>query len=132
MSAKTDALSAARLLLRASRKKDGGIDSKKALSLVKRIGESKPRNYLGVLDSFKRLLRLELASSQASVESATDLDDDAKKELEADLKSKYGSDLTVEYSTNPDLIGGLRVKVGSDVWDGTVKSRLERLSTAFS
>jgi len=132
MSAKSDALSAARLLLRASRNKNGGIDGKKAKSLVKRIGDAKPRNYLMMLDSFKRLVRLEIEASLAHVESAIELDADTKKGLEADLKSKYGKETTVEYSTNEELLGGLRIRVGSDVWDGTVKSRLEQLSLAFS
>ena len=49
----------------------------------------------------------------------------------ADLKSKYGDDLTFEFAINPELVGGMRVKVGSDVWDGSVKNRIERLSNKF-
>ena len=48
------------------------------------------------------------------------------------LKKKYGKDVSFQYSVNPDLIGGLRIRVGSDVWDGTVKSKLDRLSLALS
>jgi F-type H+-transporting ATPase subunit delta len=43
------------------------------------------------------------------------------------LKTKYGSDLTTEFIVDPRLLGGMRVRVGSDVWDGTVRNRLERL-----
>ena len=132
MSAKKDALSAARLLLRASRKKDGGISSQKAKSLVKRIGEAKPRNYLAILGAYQRLLRLELEASQAKVESAVEIDEKTRSSLEADLKKKYGSELSVDYAINEELIGGMRVRVGSDVWDSTVKTRLERLSLALS
>ena len=132
MSAKKDALSAARLLLRASRKKDGGISAQKAKSLVKRIGDEKPRNYLSILSAFQRLLRLELEAAQAKVESAVEIDEVTKKSLEKDLRSKYGKELEVEYSINEELIGGMRVRVGSDVWDSTVKSRLDRLSLALS
>jgi F-type H+-transporting ATPase subunit delta len=45
----------------------------------------------------------------------------------ANLKKKYGSDLTTEFVVNPELLGGMRIRVGSDVWDGTVRNRLERL-----
>ncbi len=33
----------------------------------------------------------------------------------------------MEFKSNPGLLGGMRVRVGSDVWDGSVKNRLERL-----
>jgi len=44
-----------------------------------------------------------------------------------DLKAKYGSDLATDFKINPDLLGGLRIKIGSDVWDGSVRNRLTRL-----
>ena len=43
------------------------------------------------------------------------------------LKKKYGADLTSEFAVDPTLLGGVRVRVGSDVWDGTLRNRLERL-----
>jgi F0F1-type ATP synthase delta subunit len=36
-----------------------------------------------------------------------------------------------EHRTEPRLIAGLRVRVGSDVWDGTVRGRIERFARAF-
>lgn len=125
-------MSAARLLLRASRREDGAIDGDKAKQLVKRIGESKPRNHLLILDTFRRLLRLELEAREARIESAVELSGETRQSLEADLAAKYGNDIRFHYSTNADLVGGLRIRVGSDVWDGTVKSRLDRLSLALS
>ena len=50
-----------------------------------------------------------------------------KSELVANLKKKYGGDLTTEFAVDPALLGGMRIRVGSDVWDGTVRNRLERL-----
>lgn len=132
MSARTDALSAARLLLRASKREDGAIDGGKAKDLVRRIGEARPRNHLLILDAFCRLLRLELEAREARIESAVELSSETRESLESDLVTKYGNDINFHYATNPDLLGGLRIRVGSDVWDGTVKSRLDRLSLAFS
>ncbi len=45
----------------------------------------------------------------------------------ADLQKRYGQDLTTEFSVNPALLGGMRIRVGSDVWDSSVRNRLERL-----
>jgi F-type H+-transporting ATPase subunit delta len=42
-----------------------------------------------------------------------------------------GGEVTVEFSENADLIGGMRVKIGDDVFDGSVKTRLATLSESF-
>jgi F-type H+-transporting ATPase subunit delta len=48
------------------------------------------------------------------------------------LKARYGDDVTSEFKVVPELLGGMRVRVGSDIWDGSVKTRLDQLSQAFS
>ena len=68
---------------------------------------------------------------QVTVESAGTLDDASRERVQSSLKQNYGEDLTFEFRVNPDLLGGMRVRVGNDVWDGSVKSRLDRLSNAF-
>ena len=107
--------------------KDGKVDMDTAKKCVQKLKESKPRNYLQALSDYLRLLRLETEKQRAVVESAADLSDDMKKSVTDDLKKKYGEDVTAEFKTNADLLGGMRVKVGSDVWDGSVKARLDRL-----
>ena len=43
------------------------------------------------------------------------------------LKTKYGSDLNAQFVVNPELLGGMRIRVGDDVWDSSVLNRLQRL-----
>ena len=95
--------------------------------MVDSLIEKKPRNYIDVLKNYRRLLRLELEKRRARIETASKLDSTTSSELVANLKKKYGSDLTAEFIVNPELLGGMRVRVGSDVWDGTVRNRLEQL-----
>jgi len=106
---------------------DGQLDAGRTRSLVNSLIEKKPRNYIDVLKNYRRLLRLELEKRRARVETASALDSTTSSELVANLKKKYGSDLTAEFIVNPELLGGMRVRVGSDVWDGTVRNRLEQL-----
>ncbi len=106
---------------------DGQLDAGRTRSLVDSLIEKKPRNYIDVLKNYRRLLRLELEKRRARVETASALDSTTSSELVANLKKKYGSDLTAEFIVNPELLGGMRVRVGSDVWDGTVRNRLEQL-----
>ena len=113
-------------LLRASFT-DGQLDSGRIASLVKSLIEKKPRNYIKVLESYKRLLRLEVEKHTATIESATELAPQAGADLLASLKRKYGSDLAARFVVNKDLLGGMRIRVGSDVWDSSVRNRLHRL-----
>jgi len=106
---------------------DGQLDAGRTRSVVDSLIEKKPRNYIDVLKNYRRLLRFELEKRRARVETASELDSTTSSELVANLKKKYGSDLTAEFIVNPELLGGMRVRVGSDVWDGTVRNRLEQL-----
>src|SRR5947207_1960651 len=63
----------------------------------------------------------------ATIETATELPSDAQQQIVENLKRKYGSDLTARFAVNPELLGGMRIRVGSDVWDSSVRNRLQRL-----
>ena len=106
---------------------DGQLDPGRIKSLVDSLIEKKPRHYIDVLKNYRRLLRLEVEKRRARVETASEVDPVASSELVTNLRNKYGSDLTTEFVVNPELLGGMRIRVGSDVWDGTVRNRLERL-----
>ena len=70
---------------------------------------------------------LEIDKRRARVESASELSPEASRQLLDNLKRKYGQDLIAEFTVKPELLGGMRIRVGSDVWDATVRNRLERL-----
>jgi F-type H+-transporting ATPase subunit delta len=65
------------------------------------------------------------------VESATPLPPSSQLELTNRLKSIYGAGVSISFSQNPALLGGLRIQVGSDLYDGSVKMRLEKLEQSF-
>jgi F-type H+-transporting ATPase subunit delta len=44
---------------------------------------------------------------------------------------QYGPGLTTSFVENPELIGGMRIQVGCDVYDGSVRARLEALAKSF-
>ena len=106
---------------------DGQLDPGRIASLVDSLIARKPRNYIGVLKNYRRLLRIEVEKRRARIETASEVDRETSSRLVANLKKKYGGDLATEFVVNPQLLGGLRIRVGSDVWDGTVRDRLERL-----
>jgi F-type H+-transporting ATPase subunit delta len=116
----------ARELLRASFT-DNQLDQGRVASLLDSVLTKKPRNYIKILDYYKRLLRLEVEKRHARIESAAPLDANTGSQIVDNLKRRYGTDLTSEFIVNPALLGGVRIRVGSDVWDSSVRNRLERL-----
>jgi F-type H+-transporting ATPase subunit delta len=106
---------------------DGQLDSGRITSLVDSLIARKPRNCVAILQNYMRLLRLELEKRRARIETANAVDPETSSKVTANLKKKYGNDLTTEFVVNPQLLGGMRIRVGSDVWDGTIRNRLERL-----
>ncbi|MCB1065859.1 MAG: F0F1 ATP synthase subunit delta [Verrucomicrobiae bacterium] len=121
-----DARRTARQLLKATLK-DGRVDGDVVRKVVASLKKNESRGFLGVLSAYARLVRIEIQRSHATIESAVALDEATRGPVEADLQKKHGGGLTVEYKVTPELLGGLRIQVGNDVWDGSVKGRLERL-----
>jgi F-type H+-transporting ATPase subunit delta len=109
----------------------GRLDEAKFSTAIKMIVAQKPRDFRGILSALKRLVRLELDRRHVVVESAAPLDSTEQQRVVSGLAAKYGSDLTFEYRVTPELLGGLKVRVGNDVFDGSVKGRLDRLAEAF-
>lgn len=107
------------------------LDEMKLRSIVARLIEAKPRDYKGIIAALQRLTRLELSRREVTVESAVELDEPSRARVAAGLANQYGDGLVMSYQVNPALLGGLRIRVGNDVFDGSVQNRLDRLAAAF-
>ena len=107
---------------------NGRLDARRVSAISERLVAEKPRSYLEILKEFSRLVRLELERRHAVVESASPLDESSATNIANTLKQKFGDDITTEFRTSPDLLGGLRIKLGSDVWDGSISNRLATFS----
>ena len=110
---------------------DGALDQARVRQAVTLLIEKKPRGYFGTLQELQRLVKLDVNSRSARVESAVALSEAQQQEVRASLGRLKGADVEVEFAENADLIGGMRVKLGDDVYDGSVKTRLSRLAESF-
>jgi F-type H+-transporting ATPase subunit delta len=101
-------------------------------------------NFLGVLAQNGRLRELgnviryfNLLAAQhrgettAEVTSAHPLDDDQVAALKANLKTRLGRDVAVDLTVDPTILGGLVVKVGSQMIDGSIRTKLNTLAHAM-
>jgi F-type H+-transporting ATPase subunit delta len=118
----------ARELFDATLEGSGRPDAARTLSIADLLVKSAPRHTLQILREFTRLVRLESAKHHAVIESAAAIDESAREAIVKSLRARDGGEVTVETKVDPSLIGGARIRLGSEVWDTSVRSRLATLS----
>jgi F-type H+-transporting ATPase subunit delta len=101
-------------------------------------------NFLGVLARNRRLAQLgavirafDMLSARhrgevtAEIVSAHPLDDDQVEAVKAKIRAETGRDVVVDLSVDPSILGGLVVKVGSRMVDGSIRTKLNSLAHAM-
>lgn len=84
-----------------------------------------------VIRAFRQLAAAHRGETTAEVVSAHPLDDDQVAALKAQLRTRLGRDVNVDLSVDPSLLGGLVVKIGSQMIDSSIKTRLNSLAHAM-
>jgi F-type H+-transporting ATPase subunit delta len=110
---------------------NGLLDENCARRTVAEVVARKPRGYVGILSHFHRLVKLDVEQRTAVVESPVPISSELQASVTQELSRLYGQGLSISFTQNPELIGGLRIKVGSDVFDGSVRARLNQLEANF-
>ena len=126
-----EARKGARILFDAVRPQ-GRIDESKVRLVLAAVVERKPPFEGQILHEFQRLVRLEIEKRTARVESAIALDAAQKANIETSLRGRFGSDIQTGFFVNPSLIAGIRVQIGSDVYDANIFERLNRLRSELN
>ena len=109
----------------------GLLDENRAWQIVQRILATGDRHGPPILAHFLRLVKLDCAQHTATIESATPLPADLQTTVQAGLARRYGPGLSTTFTQRPELIGGMRIQVGCDVYDGSVRAGLEALEKGF-
>jgi F-type H+-transporting ATPase subunit delta len=123
-------------------------DQKRKLldAIVQREGIEKPvRNLVAVLidhrqlsflsrivDQLEKELDSRLGLAEAEISSARELDDAEKRALEAQVERTTGKKVRARYGLDASLLGGAVVRIGSTIYDGSVKGQLEKIKEAIS
>ncbi len=114
--------------------------------IVSRLGASKmTRNLVAVLIDNRRIaalpeiarqfqeeLNARLGFADAQITTARELGDDEKRALEQQIAALTGKQVRAEYRRDQSVLGGAVVKVGSTIYDGSVKGQLQRLKEQLS
>jgi len=110
-------------------------------AIVNRAGTLRPiRNFFAVLidhgripmlaqiaRQFERELNTQLGFVEADITSSRRLSADEKQDLESQVARLTGKKIRAKYDTNPELLGGAMVRVGSTIYDGSVRGQLQKL-----
>jgi F-type H+-transporting ATPase subunit delta len=110
---------------------NGLLDENRVRQVVQHAVAIGDRDCASVLAHFLRLVKLDCAQHTATIESATPLPADLKTAVQTGLTQRYGPGLTAAFAQRPGLIGGVRIQVGCDVYDGSVRAGLEALEKSF-
>ena len=117
----------ARRLMRLCIGADGLMNEATVRQVADKIAAEKPRNYLALLTAFTELVRLERAAHTATITSAVPLTKSEQASITARLNARQAG-LNYEWQVDPTLIAGLTVKVGDNVTDASIRTRIEQLT----
>ncbi|MBT3596137.1 MAG: H(+)-transporting ATPase [Verrucomicrobia bacterium] len=112
--------------------KNGLLQEDSVTKTVQAVVDRKPRAYIQILNHLLKLVKTDIHSRTARIESADSLDDATRKSVEKLLVDRYGTSLMISFDVNPALIGGMRIQVGSDVYDASIRSRLQKIEESFA
>jgi len=106
----------------------GQISAERVAGVLAYLAQHPPRQPLAVLRHYHRLVAGQLARNRALVEHGGPVDDGLLRAIEAAFTRKYQRPIAATARPNPDLIAGLRVRVGDDVYEASVAGQLAVLS----
>jgi F-type H+-transporting ATPase subunit delta len=112
--------------------KNGLLQEDSVTKTVQAVVDGKPRAYIQILNHLLKLVKTDIHSRTARIESADSLDDATRKSVEKLLTDRYGTSLMMSFDVNPGLLGGMRIQVGSDVYDASIRSRLQKIGESFA
>ena len=111
---------------------NGLLDENRVRQAVALVLAQKPRRHIEILSRLCRLIKLDVEQRTARVESAAPLPADLQTDVAGRIKKNYGAGVEISFSQNPALLGGLRIKIGSDLYDGSIRTQLEKLEQSFN
>ena len=107
---------------------NGVVSPEQVAGVLGWVEKTSPRRPVAVLKAYHHRIALELAKSRASVEHAGPIADTVLKAIEAAMTKKYQRPVAATAQANPSLLAGLRIRVGSDVYESSVAGQLANLS----
>jgi F-type H+-transporting ATPase subunit delta len=107
---------------------EGQVSPERVAGVLAHLARQPPRQPLAVLRRYHRLIATQLARNHALVEHAGAIDGGALRAIEAAFARKYRRPIAASARPRPELIAGLRIRVGDDLYESSVAGQLAVLS----
>src|SRR5579871_2478346 len=91
------------------------------------IGRRRSAILSEIREAFELVLDERLGFARVEISSAASLDDNRRAGLESELSQLTGKRLRLRFAVDPDLLGGVAARIGSTLYDGSLRGQLERL-----
>ena len=118
-------------LVQLSLDEEGRVVEEKIHEVLESLRANPPREHKQLLLAYMQRIKRELAKGVAVVEHAGRPAAEAIESLKQELSRQYGRSIEVELRENPDLLVGIRVRVGDDVYEDSAATRLRPLVRAL-
>jgi F-type H+-transporting ATPase subunit delta len=109
---------------------DGAVSAERVAGVLQYVEKHRPARAVAVLQAYQRLVAAEIARGQAVVEHAGPVTPAVLNSIEAAMTRKYGRKIATVTKPSPHLLGGLRVRVGDDVYESSIAGQLGALASA--
>ena len=107
---------------------NGQVSAEQVSGVLGWIEKNQPTHTLTLLKNYRRMIATEVAKSSAVVEHAGPLAASVLPQIESAMAKKYQRPVVATAQLNSGLLGGLRVRIGSDVYESSISSQLASLS----
>lgn len=108
---------------------DGRVSESRVSEILAWVDKEKPRHGPTLLREYLRLITTEINKSVARIEHAGDLAPGALSKIAETFSERYGRPIETTAVANPDLIAGLKIRIGCDVYENSIASQLAALES---
>lgn len=108
----------------------GVLSGERVAGVLAYVDKHSPAQSLALLKAYRRLITAEVARGQAVVEHSGAVSDAVLQDIARAMSAKYGRGITPVARRNDQLLAGLRVRVGDDVYEQSVAQQLAALARA--
>ena len=122
----------AKKLVQLSLDQEGRVEEAKVIEVLEALRSNPPSGHKSLLRDYLTRIRREIAKCVARVEYAGKPDEEALQALKQRLTEHYGRSVDMELHENADLLVGIRITVGDDVYEDSAATRLRPLARALT
>lgn len=110
---------------------NGSISHERVAAILEALKLNPPRHIRSILRIYRAQITQALRKENAVIEHVGDISQDSIETFQKQLNSYYKKNVLITKKENPDLIAGILIRAGDDIWDSSISGRLQTLAKSF-